>query len=223
MNRRALLRLTGGVIGAYLATPWRAGPAAALAAAPASVPPSPDETAIRRLFDNMRAAAARGDGKGLLAGFSSRSLTRLAAVRDSARRLSGAAAGKGLSPAERLAAGGLRRAVTPADLNRKGLDEMASAALAQRAGLRRDLDRMALGPLRTIGDSASAPLLADGQGTLFSADFVRESGAWKLDLGPSVKRGDMVLTAMAAMKGVSEDAMIDVILAQVESRMRRGG
>lgn len=226
MNRRALLRLAGGVIGASLAAPWRAGFAASAnvpADASASVSPNPDEAAIRKLFDSLRAAAARGDGKGLLAGFSSRSLTRLAAVRDAARRLSGAAVGKGLSPAERLAAGGLRRAVTPADLNRKGLDEMASAALARRAGLRRDLDRMALGPLRTAGDSASAPLLADGQGTLFSADFVRESGAWKLDLGPSVKRGDLILAGMAAMKGVSEDALIDAILAQVESRMRRGG
>lgn len=218
MNRRALLRLAGGVIGAYLAAPSRAG-----VAAPANSPANADETAIRKLFDGLRAAAARGDGKGLLAGFSSRSLTRLAAVRDAARRLSGAAAGKGLSPAERLAAGGLRRTVTPADLNRKGLDEMASAALARRAGLRRDLDRMALGPLRTVGDSASAPLLADGQGTLFSADFVRESGAWKLDLGPSVKRGDMILAGMAAMKGVSEDALIDAILAQVDSRIRRSG
>lgn len=218
MNRRGLLRLAGGVIGAYLAAPSRAG-----VAAPANSPPNADETAIRKLFDGLRAAAARGDGKGLLAGFSSHSLSRLAAVRDSARRLSGAAAAKGLSPAERLAAGGLRRIATPADLNRKGLDEMASAALARRGGLRRDLDRMALGPLRLTADRASAPLLADGQGTLFSADFVREAGVWKLDLGPSVKRGDLVLTGMAAMKGVSEDAMIDAILAQVDSRMRRGG
>lgn len=214
MNRRAFIRLAGGVIGAYLAAPPGLGFAA---------PASADEAAIRKLFDGVRAAAAKGDGKGLLAGFSSHSLSRLAAMRDAARRLSGAAAAKGLSPAERLAAGGLRRVATPADLNRKGLDEMASAALARRAGLRRDLDRMALGPLRLAADRASAPLLADGQATLFTADFLRESGAWKIDLSPSVKRGDLILTGMAAMKGVSEDAMIDAILTQVDSRMRRGG
>lgn len=222
MNRRGLLRLTGGLLGASVAALWRTG-VAAPATAPANVPPSPEEAAIRRLFDSLRAAAAKGDGKALLGGFSRRSLSRLTAVRDAARRLSGAAAAKGLSPAERLAAGGLRRIATPADLNRQKLDDMATAALTRRRDLRRDVERMDLGPLRVAGDQASAPLLADGLGTLFSADFVRDSGAWKLDIGPSIKRGDMILAGMAAMKGVSEDALIEAILAQVESRMRRGG
>lgn len=222
MNRRGLLRLTGGLLGASVAALWRTG-VAAPANAPASVPPNPEEAAIRKLFNGLRAAAAKGDGKALLAGFSSRSLSRLTAVRDAARRLSGAAAAKGLSPAERLAAGGLRRIATPADLNRQELDDMATAALTRRRDLRRDVERMDLGPLRVAGDQASAPLLADGLGTLFSADFVRDSGAWKLDIGPSIKRGDMILAGMAAMKGVSEDALIEAILAQVESRMRRGG
>lgn len=222
MNRRGLLRLTGGLLGAFMAAPWRAG-VAAPANAPASVPPTPEEAAIRKLFDGLRVAAAKGDGRALLSGFSGRSLSRLTAVRDAARRLSGAAAAKGLSPAERLAAGGLRRIATPADLNRQELDDMATAALTRRRDLRRDIERMDLGPLRVAGDQASAPLLADGLGTLFSADFVRDAGAWKLDIGPSIKRGDMILTGMAAMKGVSEDALIEAILAQVESRMRRGG
>lgn len=224
MNRRAALRLTAGMIGTAWIGAIPAGPTQAGAAPANEAPPNIDEAAIRKLFDGMRAAAAKGDGKGLLASLAGPSLARLEAVRASARRLGGgAAAAKGLSPAERLAAGGLRRIAAPADLNRKGLDEMASAALARRKGLRRDLDRMEMGPLRVGGERASAPLLADGRATLFTADFVRESGAWKLDLSSNVKRGDMILTGMAAMKGVSEDALIDAILTQVESRMRTAG
>ena len=224
MNRRAALRLTAGLIAAAWTGAIRASAAPANAAPANAAPPNMDEAAIRKLFDGMRAAAARGDGKGLLAGLSGPSLARLEAVRASARRLGGGGgAAKGLSPAERLAAGGLRRIAAPADLNRKGLDEMASAALARRKGLRRDLDRMQVGPLRVDGERASAPLLADGQATLFTADFVRDSGAWKLDLRPNVKRGDLILAGMAAVKGVSEDALIDAILAQVESRMRTAG
>lgn len=215
MNRRTLLRRAAGVFGAVLTS--RVGRAVA-------APVAPEEAAIRKLFDSLRAAAAKGDGKGLTAGLSTHTLARLEAVRASARHLGGgAAATRGLSPAERLAAGGLRRVATPADLNRKGLDDLATAALARHKNLRRDLDKAALGPLRVAGDRASAPLLAEGQPTLFSADFVRDSGAWKLDLGPSLKRGDLLLAGMAAMKGVSEDVLIETILSTVESRLRRAG
>lgn len=180
-----------------------------------------EAAAVLRVFDAMRDAAGRGDGKRLTAGLSQETMARLEAVRQAARRSTGTAAG--LSPAERLAAGGLKRATTPADLNRKGLDELASAALRRRADFAKELRGAGLGPVKINGDHAAAALLSDRRPTMFTVDFVREAGAWKLDLRPMVKRGDMFLTGMAALKGVPEDALIDAILGQMESRMRQGG
>jgi hypothetical protein len=175
---------------------------------------------VRRLFDALRDAAKSGDGKKLVAGLSRDSLARLEAVRGAARRPGGDAK---LSPAERLAAGGLRKAMTPADLNRNGLDEVAAQTFSRHGVLGRDADKAALGPLRVASERASAPLLLEGQPTLFSADFLKESGGWKLDLRPSLKRADMMLMGMAAMKGTSEDALIEAILARMPTRMRKAG
>ncbi|MBV5331165.1 hypothetical protein JZU69_01865, partial [bacterium] len=45
-----------------------------------------DENAVRRLFDSIRDAAGKADGKSLLAGLSTDALARLEAVRTAARR-----------------------------------------------------------------------------------------------------------------------------------------
>lgn len=216
-------------IAARTVATWFAGAGSARAAAPVAETAKPakpadadaaDAAAVVRLFNAVRDAAVRGDGKRLTAGLSRDTLIRLEAVRQAARRPNATA---GLSPAERLAAGGLRRAATPADLNRKSLDDLASAALTRRRDLGGELRKAGLGPVRVNGDRASAPLLADKQPTLFTADFVRESGAWRLDLRPALKRGDMLLIGMAAMKGGDENALIDAILGQIDARMRPGG
>jgi hypothetical protein len=208
MNRRALL--TTALLSVALLCPLAATVRAA----------SPDEAAVAQAFEALRGAVRSGDGKKLLGGLSRDSLARLEAVRTAARRPG--ADGK-LSPVERLAAAGLRRTTTPADLNRKSLDDIAAAAFQRHGAFGRDADKASLGPLRVNGERAGAPLLVDGQPTLFSADFVRESGAWKLDLRPSLKRADMLLIGMAAMKGTSEDALIETILSQTQARMRKAG
>lgn len=217
MKRRALLTALAALPFLDSGAPAAQPPSAPLSSAPLS---SADEAAVAGAFEALRDAARNGDGKRLVAGLSKDTTARLEAVRAAARRPGGAAR---LSPAERLAAGGLRRATTPADLNRKGLDELAAMALSRRGAFGRELDKAGLGPLRVTGDRAAAALLVDKQPTLFSADFVRESGAWKLDLRPALKRGDMLLTGMAAIKGTSEDALIEAILSQMESRMRKTG
>lgn len=174
-----------------------------------------------RLFETLRDAARQGDGRRLADALSKNSVTRLEAVR-AAARLNGEA-DRRLSPAERLAAGALRRAVTPAELNRKNIGELAADALSHRGAFGRDIDQATLGPMQVKGDRASAPLLARGQPTLFTADFIREAGQWKVDLGPSIKRGDMMLMGMAMMKGGDEGVIIDGILSRIESRLRAAG
>lgn len=174
-----------------------------------------------RLFESLRDAAQRGDGRKLADALSKNSVTRLEAVR-AAARLNGEA-DRRLSPAERLAAGALRRAVTPAELNRKNIGDLAADALSRRGAFGRDLEQATLGPMQVKGDRASAPLLARGQPTLFTADFIREAGQWKVDLGPGIKRGDMMLMGMAMMKGGDEGVIIDGILSRIESRLRAAG
>lgn len=174
-----------------------------------------------RLFEALRSAARQGDGRKLAAALSKNSVARLEAVR-AAARLNGEA-DRRLSPAERLAAGALRRAVTPAELNRKNIGDLAADALSRRGAFGRDIEQATLGPVQVRGDRASAPLLAHGQPTLFTADFIREAGQWKVDLGPGIKRGDMMLMGMAMMKGGDEGLIIDSILSRIESRLRAAG
>jgi hypothetical protein len=95
---------------------------------------------------------------------------------------------------------------------------------AVRSGL---LDRDAaglaeMGDVALQGERASGLLVVAGLPSGFRAGFVREGGAWRLDLGTSLDGAGRVVSGIARANGVGESAVIVNLLAAASGR-RVGG
>jgi hypothetical protein len=181
--------------------------AAALTALAASAQLS-DAALVHRSFEAMKRALAERDEAAALALLSSGSLSEWARDRDLA--LHGARAEvEALPPGRRLAVLALRHA-QPVFLLRDGSPpELAAAAV--RAGLvdRSALDAIDLGDVaRLAGNRASGLVLAAGLPSGFRAGFVRERGAWCLDLPSSLAAADRVVSQTARATGLDENVVI---------------
>lgn len=194
-----------------------APPAAAAADVPPPVAPVPtgeDERAVSAAFDAVRTALLRGRGRTAVDLLSHDSVRALEAIREAART-GGEARLQRLPPAERFAALGLRRYLSPSDIRRKSLGELADHALKER-WLKPDTVRdAALGPIRVKGDRATALLLVNHRPALIQADFVREGGVWRFDLANVLHVGNQFLRGFAAVGGKSEDAFIQDLLTKL--------
>ena len=75
------------------------------------------------------------------------------------------------------------------------------------------------------GDRAGGQLFASGLPSGFRADFVREDGAWKLDLGSTLEAAGRVVTRAAKASDASEDSVIAglLMLARASARRRASG
>lgn len=186
----------------------------ALAALPA---PSPEERAVAAVFERARSALEAKDGASVVALLSRDTVRRLDAVRAAARSTSNAQL-NGLEPAERFAALGLRRALTPADLRRKSLADLADHALAKNWLGPNLIGRAALGPVQVRGDRATALVLVNNRPSLVQADFVREDETWKIDLHNMMKLGSTMLQTIAALGGKSESALVDELLRKLPGK-----
>ncbi|RIL04705.1 MAG: hypothetical protein DCC71_13175 [Proteobacteria bacterium] len=82
------------------------------------------------------------------------------------------------------------------------------AGVADRDGLA----RVELADVVVRGDRASGNLLASGLPSTFRADFVRERGAWKLDLPATIGSAGRTVSRAAAASGAEEDDVIAGLL-----------
>ena len=166
---------------------------------------------VAAVFAAERMALADGDGAAALAQLSRASQARLEVIRNAAR-LGATAPLNGFSPSEKLGVLGLRRHFTPDQLRRLRTPELIGQALGSR-GLKPETVRTAeLGPLNLSGNRASAPLLIEGQPSLARAEFVREGGQWRIDLGRSTSAADSLLRMLIQLSGKSEEVYLGRLL-----------
>ncbi|WP_084536513.1 hypothetical protein [Azospirillum halopraeferens] len=193
----------------------------AVAAPPAAVaapaPRTGEERAVAAVFDEARAALAAGRGAAVVPLLSRASQDALERVRTAARAGDRASL-VALGPAEKFAALGLRRHLSAAELRRMKVADIADHALAKRWLGPDAIADSALGPVRVAGDRASALLLVRNKPSPVPADFVRENGAWRIDVTGVLKFGGAMLQGMAAMAGKSEEAFIADLLDQLAAR-----
>ena len=207
MRALAILLLFLGLSVPVLAVPVLAAPP----------PGSPEEREVTALFDSARTALAQKRGAAVVPLLSRRSLEKLESVRSAARSGDDAGLAK-LEPAEKFAAMGLRRYVSPADLRRMSLGDLADHGMKNGWLGPNVIGSSGLGPVRVRGDRASALLMVDNRPALVPADFVREGGTWKIDLTGVFMFGSQMLKGFAAMSGKSDEAYIQDMLQKLPAK-----
>lgn len=189
-----------------------AGPA--FAAPPA---PTEEERQVAAVFERARTALREGRGAAVLPFLSRESVRKLDTVRAAARAGDGPSLAR-LEPAEKFAAMGLRKHLSPAELRRMETGDIADHALRKGWLGPNVIAQSSLGPVRVRGDRASALLLVDNKPALLPADFVREGGGWRIDLTSVFTFGSQMLKGFAAMSGKSEEAYIADLLDKLPAR-----
>ena len=182
----------------------------ALLETPAQARPS-DAAQVRQSFARLAAALAARDADAGLHVLSIASL--LEWQRDRELALHGARAEVAAqSPGRRLVVMALRHHA-PKFLSRDGSPrELAGYALGAGMASRDLLAMIELGDVAVKGERAGGQLFASGLPSGFRADFVREDGAWKLDLGATIDAAGRVVTRAAKAADASEDSVIAGLL-----------
>ncbi len=117
-----------------------------------------------------------------------------------------------LSPGRRLVVMALRHH-RPKFLLRYGTArEVVGYALGSGIADRNSLAMIEVGDVAVKEDRASGQLFASGMPSGFRAGFVREGGAWKLDLGATTEAAGRVVTRAAKSAEASEDSIIAGLL-----------
>lgn len=192
-------------------------PVVSLSAGAAPPPASPEEREVTAVFESARSALAQKRGAAVVPLLSRASVDKLEQVRGVARSGNDAGLAK-LEPAEKFAAMGLRRYVSPADLRRMSLGELADHGMKNGWLGPNVIGSSGLGPVRVRGDRASALLMVDNRPALVPADFVREGGSWKIDLTGVFSFGSQMLKGFAAMSGKSDEAYIEDMLQKLPAK-----
>lgn len=176
-----------------------------------------EEREVAAVFEEARSALAERRAAAAVPLLSRASVNTLESVRTAARA-PGNTAVERLEPAQRFAAMGLRRYLNPAELRRMSLGDLADHALKQGWLGPNIVANASLGPVRVRGERASGLLMVDNRPALVPADFVREGGAWRIDLVGVFTFGSQMLKGFAAMSGKDETAYIEELLAKLPAK-----
>ncbi len=184
--------------------------AIALAETSARAGPS-DAAQVRQSFARFAAAlvardADAGQRELSIASFAEWQRDRALAVRATRAELAAQ------PPGRRLLVMALRHHA-PKFLARDGSSrELVGYALGSGIADRESLAMIELGDVAVKNDRAGGQLFASGLPSGFRAGFVREDGAWKLDLPTTIDAAGRVVTRAAKSADASEDSVIAGLL-----------
>jgi len=175
-------------------------------------PAAPDDTgAVHKAFETYTKAALAKDGataQGVLA-------STVSAYYDKARglALTGTEADlAAISPTRRLTVYVLRAEVEPGALRDGKPADLVEASFDKGLVGENGITNLALGKVVVTGDKAVAPAVIGGQEAPYDVEFLRERGAWKVDIVPLMELADEGFTAAAKEQGSTVESMVDGIL-----------
>jgi hypothetical protein len=215
------MRVLGRLVTAALSATLLAGCAGTQEAAPSPTPslasPSSAESAadeaaaVRQAFTSYTQAALEKDG--------ARAVQHLAssiyAFYDQARRDALTAVEvdvRGQTIAAQLTVFTMRGSLDPTLLRSATPPELVVAAIDAGLVGEQGIQNTQLGEVAVVGDTASAPVLSAGQPSGIRFNFVREEGAWKLDLLPLLQTANVAFRNLATEQGITVDQLIDQTL-----------
>lgn len=168
-------------------------------------------------FGKAQSLLAAGNGAGALALLSRPTLARVETIHTTAlssdkRKVAA------LGPSERFAAVGLRHFLTSTQLRRMSVPDLANHALSNGWLGPNIIAQSSLGNVTVNGDRAVATVLVKNKPTLVPAEFVRENGAWRIDLVKTLTLSDGLLRTFATLNGQTEDGAIASLLERLSGR-----
>ncbi len=173
---------------------------------------APDDTAaVHKAFETYTKAALAKDGaaaQGVLAG-------TVSTYYDDARKLALTGTDAQLTaipPTQRLTVYVLRAEVEPAVLRDGKPEDLLRTSFDKGLVGENGIADLALGKVTVTGDTAVAPAVIGGQDAPYEVEFIRERGAWKVDIVPLMELADEGFTEAAKQQGTTIDSMIDGIL-----------
>jgi hypothetical protein len=119
---------------------------------------------------------------------------------------------RGQTVAAQLTVFTLRGSLDPNLLRSATPQELVAAAIDAGLVGEQGIQNTQLGEVAVVGDTASAPVLSTGQPSGIRFDFVREEGAWKLDLLPLLQTANVAFRNLATEQGITVDQLIDQTL-----------
>lgn len=114
----------------------------------------------------------------------------------------------------------LRAELDPAVLSEGSVEEILTVVFDY--GLV-DTGEFFLGDIQVDGDQASAETMLDGETTDFELPFLREEGAWKVDIEPLLSFADEGLRREADRLGISTDVLIEDVLVSRYGQSKADG
>jgi hypothetical protein len=172
----------------------------------------PDDTgAVHKAFETYTKAAVAKDGataQGVLA-------ATVSDYYDQARKLALTGTDDQLakiSPTQRLTVYVLRAEIEPAALRDGKPADLLKTSFDKGLVGENGVADLALGKVVVTGDKAVAPAVIGGQEAPYEVEFLRERGAWKVDIVPLMQLADEGFTEAAEQQGSTVEAMVDGIL-----------
>ncbi|MEU5692816.1 hypothetical protein [Actinosynnema sp. NPDC020468] len=188
----------------------------AVAAGATSTTPSVDAAAegkaVRAAFDGYKKAALDKDGAAARLLSSS-----MRGFYDNAKKL--ALTGSEVDvvasgPSSAVTVYVLRAEIDPARLRSMSAQDLMTYAVEQGLIGEKSVEKLEVGEPVVTGDTAKAPVLVQGADSGMSLDFLKEDGAWRIDLSPLLALADQALAAVAKQQNLSVEQLIDATLAQ---------
>ncbi|MFD9736509.1 hypothetical protein [Umezawaea sp. NPDC059074] len=175
-------------------------------------PAAPDDTgAVHKAFETYTKAALAKDGataQGVLA-------STVSDYYDKARglALTGTEADLAtISPTRRLTVYVLRAEVEPGALRDGKPADLVKASFDKGLVGENGITDLVLGKVVVTGDKAVAPAVIGGQEAPYHVEFLREQGAWKVDIVPLMALADEGFGEAAKNQGSTVESMVDGIL-----------
>lgn len=187
------------------------------ALAAAGDPADRDRRAVMAAFADAQAVLAAGKGTSAVPMLSRSTRDRLEIIR--AEAVAGDPRGNAaLGPTDKFAALGLRLHLTPSQLRRMSISDLANQALARRWLGPNVIRGSRIDSVRLDGDRATARLLVNDAPAPLPVEFRREGGTWKIDLTNVAAAGDQMLRLAAITSKRSENETIATILENLSGR-----
>ena len=174
---------------------------------------STDSEAIQGAFSAYRKAVLTGDGAGA-AGLLSASthdyyeLVRRLALHGDIDTV------QGLSLMNQMQILMFRVRVPADQLEAQDSTGLISHAVSEGWIGKNSVRTLAPGPVEQTGDEAVLQTVIEGYERAPALRFVREDAAWKLDLVPTMKAGNVAFVKTAAQRGISQEEFLYTLLKQ---------
>ncbi|MFS8097284.1 hypothetical protein LFM09_09085 [Lentzea alba] len=106
----------------------------------------------------------------------------------------------------------LRGEIDPATLRSASAKDIVKIALDKGLVAEQSISNLSLGEIEVNGETAQAEVLSSGKKAPWKFRFVREDGAWKIDLQPLLELAEPAMLDLAKQRNLTVDELLEQLL-----------